>query len=88
MILLVYYIEYKDSKFPSDIMFYRVQNQELTIDTLVKLENTLEYKAPKNPVLVTTCRYVFDRHLISVKNENNLKVISCVAHNDCIFIMG
>lgn len=54
----------------------------------VKLENALEYKAPKNPVLVTTCRYVFGRHFISVKNENNLKVISCVAHNDCIFIMG
>lgn len=69
-------------------MFYLVQNQELTIDTLVKLGNTLEYKAPKNPVLVNTCRYVFDRHFISVKNENNLKVNSCVAHNDCIFIMG
>lgn len=69
-------------------MFYLVENQEVTIDTLVNLENTLEYKAPKNPVLVTTCRYVFDRHFISVKNENNLKVNSCFAHNDCISIMG
>lgn len=50
--------EDKDSKFPSDIMFYLVQDQEVTIDTLVKLENALENKAPKNPVLVTTCRYV------------------------------
>lgn len=69
-------------------MFYLVQDQEVTIDTLVKLENALKYKAPKNPVLVTTCSYVFDRHFISVKNENNLKVNSCFAHNDCIIIKG
>lgn len=54
----------------------------------VKLKNILEYKVLNNLVLVNICRYVFDRYFISVKNENNFKVNSCVVYSDCIIIMG